>query len=129
MITARDHKWLSHALVTATGSDCTHRVGAVLVKGGSPIARKSNRMRHNPEYPPADVSCSIHAEQHTLRTHGDRASGSTVYVARLTVGGNVGLAKPCPACAQALHDHGVSRVVWTTNEGVPQAARVRDLVA
>lgn len=85
------------------------------------IVAKPNRSRHQG----GDVfPWSIHAEAAVLKGHAKR--GGRIYIARLTPGGRLGLAKPCPRCVAALREAGINRVVWTTSTGV-DSAKVRDL--
>lgn len=101
------------------------RVGAVLVRGGSLLSTGYNRYRNDP----AQVefgNATYHAEEVVLRKAGD-AEGATIYVARITRSGLLGLAKPCPRCTSLLITEGVSTVVWSTPSGLDKA-RVNQLV-
>ena len=102
------------------------RVGAVLVRGGSLLSTGYNRYRNDP----AQVefgNASYHAEEVAIRKAGD-TEGSTIYVARITRSGLLGLAKPCPRCTNMLITEGVSTVVWSTPSGLDKA-RVSQLVS
>lgn len=69
---------------------------------------------------------SYHAEEVALRRAGD-SDGATIYVARVTRRGDLGIAKPCARCTQDLIEAGVHTVVWTTEYGL-EKSKVRNLV-
>lgn len=92
------------------------RVGAALVRGGSLYGVSTNRYRNDPRTGPYS-GVSWHAEEMLLRQCGD-AEGATLYVARVTKSGLVGLAKPCDRCTEMIIDAGLKRVVWTTPHGL-----------
>lgn len=125
-LSTSDIRWLRHALVQAEQAPHARwRVGAVLIRGGSVLSTGYNRYRNDP----AQVefgNASYHAEEVALRKAGD-AEGSTIYVARITRSGALGLAKPCPRCLDLLITEGVSTVVWSTPSGLDKA-RVNRLV-
>lgn len=94
-------------------------MGAVVVIGDTYTAGWNQRKTH-PKlkrwgYP---AYCDLHAEAHALLRSGLLADGGTLVVARLLRNGKDGLAKPCPFCLAAAIECGVSRIVWTTPEGV-----------
>lgn len=115
----RDHRWLNLAARVAARSDCTQKMGAVLVIGGRPVSARPNRMRHHPAVVP-NGPCSVHAEMNTLNGAVEKRGG-TMYVARLLRRTRFGDARPCDDCVTALIDAGVSRVVWTTTTGFGNA--------
>jgi deoxycytidylate deaminase len=41
--------------------------------------------------------------------------GATIYVARVNRTGEPRMSKPCSACARALKDAGVSKIIYTIN--------------
>lgn len=83
-----------------------------------------NRYRNNPSQ--VEVSdISYHAEEVALRRAGD-ARGATLYVARITRGGELGIAKPCHRCMADIVGAGVSSVLWTTPYGL-EKVRTRQL--
>lgn len=126
-ITSSDIRWLRNALLQADQAPHNRwRVGAVLVRRGCVLATGYNRYRNNPSQ--VDIGdVSYHAEEVALRRAGD-AEGATIYVARITRSGELGIAKPCARCSADLADAGVANVVWTTPYGL-EKARVRDLLA
>lgn len=92
------------------------KVGAVLVRGGSLISTGFNRYRNHPMYVGAG-GVSYHAEEVALMRAGD-SRGSTIYVARITKSGVIGMAKPCQSCHEMLLEYGVRAVVYSSPEGL-----------
>lgn len=92
----------------------THKLGAVLVKGGSVInvgfnqssthrfARKFGRhyTRH------AELNCILGIPR-------CKSTGATVYVVRIKKDGSYGMAKPCQCCEDMLKFVGVKKVYWS----------------
>ncbi len=116
MIRPYEHRWLTNAVNLAEMS--THpqwKVAAILVKGGRVLSMGVNRYRNSPAKVGLE-GVSYHAEEVALKRAGD-ASGATIYVARVTRSGYLGLAKPCEKCQELLETHGVRRAVWTTQHG------------
>jgi pyrimidine deaminase RibD-like protein len=80
-----------------------HRVGAVIVKGGKILG-----MAHN--------MGTKHAEERALcAPWRSEVVGATAYVARPLYNKRmqVGLARPCEKCLQALRDAGITKIVYT----------------
>lgn len=108
----KENRFLTRAFELAHQSRCTHRHGAVLVRGGRIIAQATNRYRNDPANVPWE-GCQVHAEEAVLRMAGERARGAAIYVARVTPGGRASLSKPCDRCQRALETAGVKKVYWT----------------
>jgi tRNA(Arg) A34 adenosine deaminase TadA len=124
-ISTSDLRWMNLAAQQALMAPHDKwRVGAVIVRSGRVLSTGYNRYRNDPaQVEPGGVS--YHAEQVALRKVGD-AEGSTIYVARVTRSGLIGLAKPCEMCQDLLQSHGVHTAVWTTPDGWGKL-RVREL--
>lgn len=121
-----DFKWLSHALAYAqTAPHSQWRVGAVIVRGGSVLSMGVNRYRNHPSKVTSLEGVSYHAEEVAIRRAGD-VDGSTIYVARITRSGHIGMAMPCARCQESLHEHGIHTAIWTTPNGWGKM-RVRDM--
>lgn len=72
-----------------------------------PLQAKFGRTEHH---------IHLHAEIDALRwalKAGEKVEGSSLYVARVYKNGNVGLAKPCEGCQDALMHFGIKNVEWT----------------
>lgn len=92
---------------------CVDRKGKVLGKGTNSYTRTHTLQRHFailaglPE-----EKMFLHAEIQALLKSKDKPV-HTLYVARMLKDGSEGLAKPCPACVEALKAFGVQKVVYT----------------
>lgn len=100
----------------------------MLVKGGRVISTGYNKYVNPPHlfpdkspnedgYSEFRQHSSIHAEIDAIRgVDPEIVRGATIYVARVTHGGGVGLSRPCENCTNALIDAGVRKVVYTDND-------------
>lgn len=105
------------ALKTAKTSDERFKVGAVAVSGGRVIGVACNKGRNHPtilEDNDIKSQASICAERRLLTLLGDKAKGSTIYVARTRKDGSFGLSKPCERCKKALNNAGVKKVIYSS---------------
>lgn len=125
-ISTSDLRWINLAVQQALMAPHDKwRVGAVLVSSGRVLSTGFNRYRNDPsQVEPGGVS--YHAEQVALRKAGD-AQGATIYIARVTRSGLIGLAKPCEMCQELLATHGVHTAIWTEADGWGKA-RIREMV-
>ena len=110
---------ISVALKQAKKSSFRFQLGAVITKGGSVLGIGHNEICYdklNPHpYP------TLHAEvaaclQVLKRGDAMRLRGATIYVARIGAKG-ARLARPCGHCLAFLKDVGITKLVYTTNEG------------
>jgi len=116
-ISASDLRWLAKASqLAATAPHEKWRVGAVIVSSGRVLSTGVNRYRNHPSKVMSLDGVSYHAEQVAIRRAGDVA-GATIYVARITKSGYVGMAMPCARCQELLDNHGIHTAVWTTPTG------------
>lgn len=115
-----DLRMLMLAVEVAEASKCRQQVGAVMIDHRGITTSVNRDHRWGDKIFP----WSVHAELGALKGHCKR--GGRLYVARLTPGGAIGMAKPCPRCAERLQVAGIARVTWTTNTGV-DSARCREL--
>lgn len=93
------------------------RLAAVIVKGGSVLSHGISVKRNDPLCNSNGEGCSEHAEINAMRQcSADRLQGAVIYVARITRGGRVALAKPCKMCEDALRTAGVKRAIYTQDE-------------
>lgn len=113
-------RWIKRAgRIAAVAYDGQHALGAVVVRGGSVLSVGANRPRQklHPDvvrHIPHDA-WSYCAEEVALRQIVD-GKGATLYVARVTPGGNYGLAKPCEKCQSLIKEKNISKVVYTTRD-------------
>ncbi len=118
----RTDRFVRIASATATGSLCKQTLGAVVVRGSVILGSATNRFRNLPENV-SNGHRSTHAEVAALSLVGD-ATGTHLYVSRVTRAGNLTMSRPCRACRQAIVNAGVSRVTWTDWDGVVRTERV-----
>lgn len=118
--------WLSKAVgIANNASHSQWRVGALIVKSGRVLGSGANRYRNHPSRVDRN-GVSYHAEEVALR-RSTRVAGSTIYVARVTRSGTIGLALPCPRCQQDLFECGVTSAVWTEPKGWGKA-KISELI-
>ena len=112
MISISDRGWLKVAAQQADASAHDKwRIGAALVRGGSLLSIGYNRYRNDPsvvEIP----GVSYHAETVAVKRAGD-PRGATMYIARVTRSGELGMARPCARCQRFLLDNGIRDIVYT----------------
>lgn len=90
------------------------RHGAVIVRGGRPIAVGINKFRNSPSQTVEErvsIDCSVHAEIDAMSKCDP--SGGVLYVARLSRTGSTALSRPCGMCWDAMEEAGIKRVVWS----------------
>lgn len=62
----------------------------------------------------------LHAEMAAIieaRSKNIDIKGSTLYVFRKGLGGDVRIARPCKICMKAIKDHGIKEICYTTDMG------------
>ena len=101
------------------------KIGSVVWRGGSVLGKGHNRQRNSPAVVEDEkyYHCSVHAEVDALKNSGE-TNGAKIFVARITKGGNIGLAKPCPRCYEAIKESGIKKVYYTTSTGEWKEFRV-----
>lgn len=108
----RDYRWLQRTVgIALTSSHHAQKLGALAMRGGTPLGWAVNRFRNHPRVVDNWDDCSVHAEQSLIESCD--VAGAIVYVARVTNGGRVAIAKPCRRCLRLLTEAGVKRIVWT----------------
>jgi len=109
-----DTSFLSAAAKIALTSEYRFRMAAMIVKSGRVLGGDTNSPKISPDTPPKRVS--THAEIRAIKGVKN-TEGATMYVARLSAEGSTALSKPCVWCLQHIIDAGISRIVYTDNEG------------
>lgn len=88
------------------------RVGTLLLKGSRPLGGSWNRARNPIDNVPFG-DATVHAEQHVLKTNKSNVFGCTLYVARISVRGDLMASFPCYRCMDAIYSDGkVSKLVY-----------------
>ena len=91
-------------------------LGAIVVKNGNPISAGINREKNDPKNVPPGF-CTVHAEVDAMRQVSERVlNGAVLYVARIRRGGDIGMAKPCLNCRNAVRAGGIKRVYYTISD-------------
>jgi len=109
-----DTSFLAAAAKIAQTSEYRFRMASLIVKSGRVLGGDTNSPKITPDTPPKRVS--THAEIRTIKGVKN-TQGSTIYIARLSAEGNTALAKPCVWCMEHIINAGISRVVFTDNDG------------
>ena len=92
-----------------------HRLGAVLLQGGNLISSGHNKNRTHPKSP---HKFCIHAEVDVLlQNRFGLLEGLTMYVVRITRGGQWATSKPCGKCWIMMREYGVEKVVYIDENG------------
>lgn len=108
-------------LAVSTAEKSNHdkwKLGSVLWRGGSVISTGHNRVRNDPSVVEDEkyFHCTVHAEVDAIRNARDPV-GAKLFVARITRGGNLGLAKPCQRCMETIKASGIKKVYYTDENG------------
>lgn len=94
----------------------SHRVGAAIFKGTKLVSYGWNSRKSHPRS--HTIQKGHHAEFAALMANWKYdLIGATIYVTRLTRGGNIGIAAPCKECRKLIEACGLKRVVFTNREG------------
>jgi len=102
----------------ANKSTFYYKLGAIIVKGNRVLATGHNSIAHCKLN---DFKNSRHAEMdailHILKNRNGLSllAGSTIYVSRITKGGETALAKPCSKCMSLIKSVGIKRIIYTKN--------------
>jgi deoxycytidylate deaminase len=110
------------AIETAKSSPSKKRVGAILLNKNKIISHGINlETKSHPlqakfaERVGLEEKIFLHAEISALIKCKEECD--TIIVARVNPQNKIRMAKPCPICALALKEAGVSKVHYTTNNG------------
>lgn len=110
----KDRSWLALAAKVAALSEMNQRHGAVIVRGGRPLAVGINKFRNHPNQTVEErvlIDCSVHAEIDAMSKCDPTAA--VLYVARLSRTDTMALSRPCGMCWDAMEEAGIKRVVWS----------------
>jgi|SRR5690554_6921344 len=129
MITARDKRFLHLAEKESKQSDhYRFHIGCVIAQNRKLIASGYNTLTktHPLQHHYASLvgmpdAIYLHAEMAAIveaRSKGNDLSGSSVYVFRRGLDGDVKMCRPCKICMRALADADVKEVIYTTDVGM-----------
>jgi deoxycytidylate deaminase len=89
-----------------------HRVGSSLWQGSRLISVGWNNFKTHPDSP-----TRFHAQHSEFNClvglHKYDVVGATIFVVRLTRGGDIGIAKPCDICEKMLRAAGIRKVFYS----------------
>ena len=89
-----------------------HKVGCVLMRGGTIISSAAN-------------SGYMHSEHRAINVAWrSDVTGATAVVVRIRRNGTIGLSKPCKLCAARLAQAGIKRVVYSTQQGTLEVLKL-----
>ncbi len=92
------------------------RVGAAISKGKRVLGTGFNSYKTHPFMLKCGTYPFMHAEVAAILAVGlDRTPGTVLSVARVTRSGFTAMARPCPACTEAIRRAGISKVYFTTD--------------
>ena len=129
-MTTKDKKFLKVAKAVSQTSDFFRiHIGAVIVKKNRIISVGCNLLKTHPiqkkydVYRGIDEDCirhRLHAEMACILAAKEDLSGATIYIYRENRNGELGMCRPCCACYQMIKDSGISRMVYTTTNGIAE---------
>ncbi len=92
---------------------CQH--GSVVSRGGSVLGKGYNKYKPHARWGSGPMN-TLHAEAAAIRDavrRGIKLRGATIFVART----GPRMSKPCSACQKLIEQYGISKVVYTDDEG------------
>lgn len=132
MLTKRDIQYFDVATTIARVSNHRKaRLGAVIVSGRDVIAAAPNVNKSHPMQMRYNSFRNMEGDNHNHHLHAEMATiirvpdkrkldGASIYVSRVCKDREYGMARPCPACMQAIIDHGIKRIFYSTEYGFAQ---------
>ena len=114
--------FLNLAIQTAKSSPSRRQIGAVLLKKSKVIATAVNLQKKSHPFQ-AKLAKKVGLYQ-KIYLHAEIAAlikakedADTIVVSRVDKHGKLRMAKPCPICALALEEAGITNIYYTTNDG------------
>lgn len=100
-------------------SDCAQKHGAIVISGGRTLAVGVNMYRNAPDmFGIGDCYFSVHAEVSALKSipKSINLKNATLYVARISKGGNVAYSAPCKECQKYIKARKIRKICYTINK-------------
>ncbi|GEM_PF-3350674 len=115
------NRWISQAFKESlSGRHKDQLIGAILMRGGSVIARTSNLSR-----PFGECNRGFHAEERILRHR--HAKGCTLIVVRSNGKGQLStMSRPCKKCFPLVQSSGVKKIIYVDWSGEIVVERVKN---
>lgn len=103
----------------------SHKIGAILVHKKSIIGTGFNKKKSHPLQKRLNAlreegkreRSYLHAEIDCIGSLSDIPRGSTLFIGRFDLKGNVAMCRPCAACMACIRLRGVGELVYNTPEG------------
>lgn len=95
-----------------------YKMGAVIARRSKVVGVGSNHYKTHPRS--NHPYQAIHAELQAILNAQEDVRGCDIYIYRKLKTGALGLAKPCPWCEKLLLQSGISRVFYTSPDGVEE---------
>ena len=114
--TKPNHRQLERAISLARLSQMRQKHGAVIVRGGRILGVGINTERNSPAVKGIpNGGFSQHAEMNALRgvSREINLKNASIYVARISSGGNIANSRPCRDCQIALSEAGITKIFYT----------------
>jgi tRNA(Arg) A34 adenosine deaminase TadA len=102
---------IEEAVELASRSNGPFRHGCVVMNGKKIVARGNNHVRKK------IGTLSIHAEMDALWKMDADYSSLKAIIVRSSKTGMLGNSRPCDMCMNALRQHGVKTILYSTNNG------------
>lgn len=130
MFTKRDMQYFDVAVALAkTSPHFKNKLGAIIVLKNEVLSSATNLSKSHPMQKQYNfhrkidiIHDHLHAEIHSIVKSPDKRKlrGATIYVSRVRNDQKLGMARPCPACFNALKDFGIKEIFYTTDTGFAQ---------
>jgi deoxycytidylate deaminase len=114
--------------VSKTSDFKRYHLGAVIANGSEILSVACNQSKSHPLQKKYNQKRESFAAENWTHLHAEIAciskvknkkllSGSTIYISRKTKHDENALARPCKACMQAIIDHKIKKIIYTTDDG------------
>lgn len=132
MFSKRDIQYFDVA--TALAKVSTHhkaKLGAVIVQDREVVSTATNVAKSHPMQMKYNKLRNMEGDNHRHFIHAElnaiikttdkrKLKGASIYVSRICKSKEFGMARPCAACLQAIIDHGINHIFYTTDLGYAQ---------
>lgn len=109
-------KFFDVARVASKHSDHpAHRLGAVIVRGNKIISVGFNKNKTHTKSNHAWKR--LHAELSAIIKAKQDITNCSIYVYRETKNGDLGMARPCESCMEAIREAGINKIFYSTPHG------------
>jgi deoxycytidylate deaminase len=108
---------MNNAFKEATKSECRCKHGAIIVRGGSILAKGYNKYRTHPTWGTGPL-LTVHAEAAAIRSaerQGISIHGAIMYIARNNMYSQ--MSRPCAGCEARIRKAGIRKIIYTDKEG------------